>query len=271
MKNQYNKFNRERNNIMSFFLAIITVAAIGVMLIGFYALGPIIMIITGFYYLYKSGGCEEDLVQEYKKYKKEREEELSKALNYTPYLYYVPTWFDQGKYAKRMLENQGKYEDEMIENNLLKDIAKSQTYTGNYKTKDLFNSAFYEIPFDPERICPCYKAGEAISYENIIYSAISDFGIRLAMLYEDDPNDETLKEYVQKVHNLDFGKWVYLEDPRYKEDSANFKYLTYEEFKTMTNPIAPEESKKNLKIGITFLIIGILTFVFLTIPLLSIK
>lgn len=241
---------------MRFFLAVLTVAAIGLALAGFALTAPLCAIMTAIWAYWKAGNYKKNLEKEYEEYKERRREEFRNSLGYNPrpYNIKVPTWFDQEKYGTLVLNNEEK--------NVTID-GFDELYTVDYK---YFVTAFYEIPSNPESAC--YTVGKILNKD--LCNLIEKFGIRLAKLYKSNPNDSELKKYMQKVHDLDFdSEWVYLEDPRYKSDILKCKYLTLEEFKTMSSPKTPQQTIDNIIGGTIILIAGIVCFIFLTIPFLS--
>lgn len=235
---------------MRFFLAVLTVTAIGIVLSGSIIVAPMGAIIIAIWGYWKAAGYEEDLKKEYEEYKRAYKQKVDKRYaedflrakqNYKPHLFNikVPTWFNQEKYRDTLFENR-----ETIQERTVNSIVKNER----------FISAFYEIP---------------IITDNELYYRTMEFGTCLHVLYKLNPEDETIIEYIQKFHNFDFDEWVYLENKFHEPDKPEYKYLSLEEFRP--NSRAAEERKANL-IGATLtMIAGIIVLFALTIPLLTVN
>lgn len=206
---------------MRFFLAVLTVAAIGLVAAVGISVAPIFLIIMSFYFYWKAGDYKENLEKEYEEYKEKRREEFCKV---SPRSIRVPTWFNQEKYSAQVWEN-----ERLI----------------SASSDEHFITAFYEIP---------------TVLNNELSHLINQFGGLLIILHRNNPHDEILKNYICKFHNLEFDKWVYLDDPQ-------CTYLPLEEFKRGTT--AFRQAKDNIICATITLILGIFCFIFLTIPFLS--
>lgn len=222
----------------SLFLAIVTVAVLGIGLIGFLAVMPIGCVIAGLYCLWDASNYRENLAKEYDDYKKNTRDKFLKSLypeNYyrDPYEIYAPSWFDQ-KYTMRILAKRRDKENE---------IKSGKAY--------LQSLAYYEI------FIKYMKDTGMWSRRNI---EMDTFAFHLMELCKDNPNDKTLKEYCMKVHNLedwDDGCHV-LKVPYDTLDDSECEYLTIDEFAKTS--YSKSHAKSALIAGIVCLALGIFFF-----------